>query len=74
MACAGGVYDSVFNNFLSDTFHLSADGRGGLELPREFPGFMVVVMAGLLGALAVTRLGMVAAIGYSAGLAGLAIF
>ncbi len=48
MGAALGVQESVFNNFLDDTFTNTATGRGGLEFPRELPGLLVVVMAGVL--------------------------
>ena len=46
----GGHSRFHFNNFLSDIFHLQAGTRGWLELPRELPGFLVVIMAGVLAA------------------------
>ena len=55
VAMAAGIHDSTFNNFLSDTFHLSADARGHLEFPRELPGFLVVMMTGILCMLPLTR-------------------
>ena len=69
---AVGVHDSVFNNYLTDTFAISADARGLLELPREFPGFLVVVTAGLLSALPITRVGRIGALIMAGGLIGLA--
>jgi len=68
-----GIHDSIFNNFLSDTFHLSADARGWLEFPREMPGFLVVVMSGLLCMLPITRVGSVAALLFSAGMVGMGL-
>ena len=44
IAIAVGVHDSTFNNYLSETFHLSADARGWLEFPRELPGMLVMFM------------------------------
>ncbi|OQB34822.1 MAG: hypothetical protein BWY06_03341 [Candidatus Latescibacteria bacterium ADurb.Bin168] len=44
----GAMVDPAFNNYLRDTFHLAADKRGQLELPRELPGFLVTVTSGLL--------------------------
>jgi MFS family permease len=73
VAAAMGLHESVFNNFLSDTFDLSADHRGVLEFPRELPGFLVVVMAGILAALPVTRLGVVGAGVMTVGLLGMAL-
>ena len=43
-----GIAMSMFNNFLNDTFHLSAQARGNLEFPRELPGFLTVAVAGSL--------------------------
>ncbi len=75
VSAAMGVNDGVFNNFLRDSFKsMDALGRGGLEFPRELPGFLVVVMAGLLYRLPVTRLGVVGAVLFALGLVGLAIF
>ena len=74
VAAATGVHDSTFNNFLSDTFHLSADARGLLEFPRELPGFLVVMFTGLLCMLPVTRVGAVGTTLAALGLAGMAIF
>ncbi|HUW61046.1 MAG TPA: MFS transporter [Candidatus Bathyarchaeia archaeon] len=74
MTAATGINDSVFNNFLSDTYKMTATARGWLELPRELPGFLVVVTAGLLAAVPMTLVGGVAAVAYMAGMAGLALF
>ncbi|MFA5863711.1 MAG: MFS transporter [Phycisphaerae bacterium] len=74
MAAAGSINDSIFNNFLNDTFKLSAKTRGWLELPREMPGFMVVAMTGILAALPVTGLGRVGVLGFVGGMIGLGLF
>jgi MFS family permease len=72
MAAAMSIHDSIFNNFLSDIFHLEAGARGWLELPRELPGFLVVVTAGILAALPINRLGAVAATTFMLGMIGMA--
>ena len=72
-AAAMGIHDSIFNNFLSDTFDLSASARGWLELPRELPGFLVVLMTGILYALPVTHIAVVGALTFSAGMIGIAL-
>ena len=69
-----GIQESILNNFLSDTFALSATGRGWLELPRELPGLLVVLTAGALWMLPVTRVGVVGALVFSAGLVGVAVY
>ena len=44
----GSIYDSVFNNFLFDTYSINSLQRTLLELPRELPGFLsVFIMAAL---------------------------
>ena len=73
MALGVGVYDSTFNNYLKDTFALSAPARGFLELPREAPGFLVVLTAGVLCMLPVTRVGMVGALILASGMIGLSL-
>ncbi|MBM3473810.1 MAG: MFS transporter [Armatimonadetes bacterium] len=66
-------FDIVFNNYLNDTFHLGEVARGDLEFPRELPGFLVAVSAGLLFFLAETRIGAVAAVVTAAGMVGLSL-
>lgn len=73
MACATGIHDSIFNNFLSDAFNLSAGGRGLLEFPREAPGFLVFVTAGILATLPLTRVGVVATLVFATGMLGLGL-
>ena len=73
-AIASGIHDSIFNNFLSDKFGLIATERGWIEFPREAPGFLVVIMAGLLSTLTVTRLGVVSTLAFAAGMVGMAVF
>ncbi len=51
-----GISMSVFNNFLNDVYHLGADARGLVEFPRETPGFLTAVAAGLLFFLSEKRL------------------
>lgn len=43
-----GLYDTTFNNYLNDIFHISTKVRGYLEFPREAPGFIVVIITGFL--------------------------
>ncbi|NLV46047.1 MAG: MFS transporter [Candidatus Hydrogenedentes bacterium] len=74
VAMAVSMHDSTFNNFLAETFHLSADARGHLEFPRELPGFLVVTMTGLLCMLPLTRVGLVATLLSTAGLVSLALY
>ncbi|NPV90120.1 MAG: MFS transporter [Firmicutes bacterium] len=65
-----GLYDPSFNNYLNDTFHVSESVRGGLELFRELPGFLVVIFSGLLMFLADARIAVVSLLVLSLGLFG----
>lgn len=71
---AGGINATVFNNFLSDVYHLSASARGIVEFPRELPGVFIMVVLGLLsfmGDVRIASLGMGLA---ALGMIGLGIF
>ncbi len=73
LAAGSGIHESIFNNFLSDAHQLTAGKRGFLELPREAPGFLVVLMAGLLCMLPDTRIGLIGAATLAAGMFGMAM-
>jgi predicted MFS family arabinose efflux permease len=60
MSAAMKIFDTTFNNFLNDTFKLGAEARGRLEFPRELPGFLVAVFAGMFFFLNEVRLAAVA--------------
>ena len=72
MGIAGGIFETTFNNFLSDTFQIGADARGYLEFPRELPGFLTALFAGMLFFLPETRIAAVSALAVGAGMLGLA--
>jgi predicted MFS family arabinose efflux permease len=42
------IVDSTFNNFLSETFFINNLQRGLLELPRELPGLLTIVISAIL--------------------------
>ena len=65
---------SVFNNFLSDTFHLTVSQRTILEFPRELPGFLVVFVSGALLFLGDVRIASLANMLAAFGLLGLGHF
>jgi predicted MFS family arabinose efflux permease len=60
MGMAYSMFDSVFNNFLNETFTLTGFQRSFLEFPRELPGFLVMFTSALLWFLCSRRLGAVA--------------
>ncbi|MCK4283794.1 MAG: MFS transporter [Candidatus Brocadiae bacterium] len=74
LGAAGGIFDTSYNNYLDHTFHITAEQRGDLELPREFPGFMVAILAGALFFVGEVNLTLVAAGLVGAGMVGLAAF
>ncbi|OGV62476.1 MAG: hypothetical protein A3K18_05995 [Lentisphaerae bacterium RIFOXYA12_64_32] len=72
LGMAGGMFETTFNNFVHDAFSLDADRRGFLEFPRELPGFLTALFAGLLFFLPETRIGAVCGLMVGAGMFGLA--
>ena len=42
------LVDSTFNNFLNETFFISNLQRGLMELPRELPGLLIIVVSAIL--------------------------
>ncbi|MEN8148389.1 MAG: MFS transporter [Planctomycetota bacterium] len=45
---AGGIFMATINNYLAEVHELGAEERGWLELPREFPGFLLFIISGVL--------------------------
>lgn len=45
---AESIVNSVFNNFLSDTFRLTSFQRTFMEFPRELPGVLVIFVSAAL--------------------------
>ena len=60
---ASGLYETVFSNVLDHTFQIGAATHGKLEFPRELPGFLTALFAGLLFFVPETWIGAVAAAG-----------
>lgn len=72
LGVSGGMMETTFNNYVSDTFNLGADARGILEFPRELPGFLTALFAGMLFFLAETRIAGFSAMAVGFGMLGLA--
>jgi MFS family permease len=70
---AGGMWETTFSNYLNDTFHIGAAARGAIEFPRELPGLLTAVCAGLLFFLPEAKMGGVAFLLAGAGMAGVAM-
>jgi MFS family permease len=71
---ASGINSTVFNNFLSDTYKLSASGRGFVEFPRELPGVLIVVVLGMLSFLGDIKIAIVGMLLAALGMIGLGTF
>ena len=71
---ASGINSTIFNNFLSDVYKLSASGRGIVEFPRELPGVLIVVVLGILSFLGDVRTAVIGMIFASLGMLGLGLF
>ncbi|MBU0715326.1 MAG: MFS transporter [Verrucomicrobia bacterium] len=74
LSITGGIGESTFNNFLSDTFDLNAAARGLLEFPRELPGLLTALFAGALFFLSETRIAAFSALCIGVGMLGIAIW
>ena len=72
LSIAGGAFNAAFNNYLNDVFHTTAQQRGNIEFPREFPGFLTALFAGVLFFLSETRVAACASVAVGAGMIGLA--
>jgi hypothetical protein len=70
MGLYGGIYDPSFNNYLAQVHHMGEVARGGLEFPRELPGFLVVFVLALLMFLPDTRIASLSALLVGAALLG----
>jgi len=69
-----GIFNSVFNNFLNDTFRLDSFYRTFLELPREMGGFLVIFVSAALFFVRTRRLALVSVLCGAAGMAMMALF
>ena len=57
LGVAYSIFDSTFNNYLNESYSITAFQRSFLELPRELPGFLVVFVSAALWFLNSRRLG-----------------
>lgn len=74
LGVAAGVFEPTFNNYISDTFNISAGKRGVLEFPRELPGFLTTFLIGAVFFLPETLIASGAALCVGFGMIGLAIW
>jgi len=72
LGVAGAIFETTLSPYLRDIFGFEADDRGNLEFPRELPGFLTALSAGLLLFLPEARMAIIASLALGAGLLGLA--
>jgi hypothetical protein len=68
-----GINTSIFNNYLSDVYHLAESSRGALELYREAPGLFIMVILAILNFLGDIRIAMVGMLAAGLGMLGLGL-
>ncbi len=71
LGICNGIFQTTYNNYLDDVFQISATQRGALEFPRELPGFLVAVLAGVLFFLAESHVAAIASVVTAIGMFGL---
>jgi MFS family permease len=68
-----GINTSIFNNYLNDIFKLSEGLRGFLEVPREAPGLLIMVVLAALSFLGDVRFAMLGMAAAGLGMLGLGL-
>ena len=60
LAVAGGLGASIFSNYYSEVYHIDAIQRGFLEIPRESPGILCMLLVAALSSLGNIWMGIIA--------------
>lgn len=72
MGAASTVFRALLPDFLHNELGISGDVRGSLEFPRELPGFLMVLVLGMMAGFRKSRAMSLASLAAAAGLAGIA--
>ena len=48
-ALANGLGSNIFSNYFNEVFHIDSVQRGFIEIPRESPGILCMVLVAALG-------------------------
>ena len=51
VALANGLGNSILSNYFNEAFHIDSIQRGFIEVPRESPGILCMVLVAALGGL-----------------------
>jgi len=70
---ASGIQNTIFANFLYVVYRISIVGRGALEFPREFPGFMTIFVLAALAVFTDVRKASIALLMSALGFLGIAL-
>ncbi|MDI9497844.1 MAG: MFS transporter [Bacillota bacterium] len=62
IAVGNGFFDGILANYLREVYAIDALQRGLIELPRELPGVLTVVLVSVLTGLGNRRMGVVATV------------
>jgi len=60
IALANGLGDGIFSNYFNEVFHIDSVQRGFIEIPRESPGVLCMIVVAALGFLGNLRMAIVA--------------
>jgi len=71
---AVGLFSGTLNNFLHEVHHIDQEGRGWIELPREFPGLILFLLLALLHRFQEQAIFRIALLTSATGLLGLSLF
>jgi hypothetical protein len=73
VALGNGMSDVVYVNYFKDAYHVDAVWRGFLEIPRELPGMLCMVVLSLLAGLGEVRVALIAQVLAALGLTALGL-
>jgi len=73
LAGSDGLVANVYDNYIWHQFHFQPQGRGDLELIREFPGLLNVALLAIFACMRETRVAAIAAGVAAVGMAGFGI-
>ncbi len=66
--------NNVISNFFKEAYHVTAQQRGYLEVPREAPGLLLIIIIALLASLSNVKISMIAQLLSAIGILMLGLF
>lgn len=74
IAIGGGLGNAIFSNYFREVFSVDSVQRGLIEIPRESPGILCMLVVAALGFLGNVRLAVLAQLLVCAGLTAMGLF